>query len=76
MFDHRGFKSLRLNAEVEIGALRFPVAPGAVYGNTLFMDEFISVCVVPIGVLICFGPALIFWIVAELKDPSNQPNKK
>jgi hypothetical protein len=39
------------------------------------MDKFISVAVVPIGVLICFGPALIFWVLAELKDSRNDASK-
>jgi hypothetical protein len=31
------------------------------------MDAFISIAAMPIGVLICFGPALIVWVLAELK---------
>jgi hypothetical protein len=40
------------------------------------MDKFISVCVMPIGVLVCFGPALIFWVVAELKDSREEQGDK
>jgi len=40
------------------------------------MDKFISICAMPIGVLICFGPALVFWILAELKEPSKDPSDK
>jgi hypothetical protein len=36
------------------------------------MDKFISICAMPIGVLICFGPALIVWVMAELKSPRQQ----
>jgi hypothetical protein len=32
------------------------------------MDKFISICAMPIGLLICFGPALIFWVIAESKN--------
>jgi len=35
------------------------------------MDKFISIAVMPIGVLLCFGPALIVWVLAELKDTKN-----
>jgi hypothetical protein len=40
------------------------------------MDKFISICAMPIGVLICFGPGLIFWVLAELKDPSQDASDK
>lgn len=36
------------------------------------MDKFISICVVPIGVLVCFGPALIIWVAAELKSSGEE----
>jgi hypothetical protein len=38
------------------------------------MDKFISICAMPIGVMICFGPALVFWVIAELKG--EEPNRK
>jgi hypothetical protein len=41
------------------------------------MDKIISICVMPIGVLLCFGPALVFWVAAELKDSrEDQGDKK
>lgn len=40
------------------------------------MDKFISICAMPIGVLICFGPALVIWVIAELKDPSQDASDK
>lgn len=40
------------------------------------MDKFISVCVVPIAVLICFGPGLIFWVLEELKGSGDEPGGK
>ena len=40
------------------------------------MDKFISICVMPIGVLICFGPALAFWVVAELKGSSEEKEQE
>lgn len=33
------------------------------------MDKFWSIMTFPIGVLICFGPALILWVREELRDP-------
>jgi hypothetical protein len=36
------------------------------------MDKFWSICSMPIGVMLCFGPALIAWVVAELKNPSKE----
>jgi hypothetical protein len=38
------------------------------------MDKLISICAMPIGLLICFGPALIIWVIAEKKD-SGEPKK-
>jgi hypothetical protein len=35
--------------------------------NTV-MDEFWSIMCVPIGVTLCFGPALIAWVIAERRD--------
>ncbi|GIX50228.1 MAG: hypothetical protein KatS3mg132_422 [Limisphaera sp.] len=35
------------------------------------MDIFWSIFCVPIGVLICFGPALIAWVFAERRSGSN-----
>jgi hypothetical protein len=31
-------------------------------------DAWVSILVMPVGVTICFGPALLFWICAERKD--------
>jgi len=36
------------------------------------MDEFWSIFCVPIGVMLCFGPALIAWVIAERKNPSSK----
>jgi len=38
------------------------------------MDKFWSVFTFPIGVLICFGPALVAWLIEEFKTPP--PEKK
>jgi hypothetical protein len=35
-------------------------------------DEFWSIFCVPIGIMLCFGPAVIVWVIAELKDPSSK----
>ena len=40
------------------------------------MDKFISICVMPIGVLLCFGPALIIWVAAELKGSREEQGDK
>jgi hypothetical protein len=40
------------------------------------MDKFISICAMPIGVLVCFGPALIIWVMAELKDSGEEQRGK
>jgi hypothetical protein len=52
---------------VEAAALEYFLKP---------MDKFISICAMPIGVLICFGPALVIWLAAELKAPREDQNKK
>jgi hypothetical protein len=31
-------------------------------------DAWVSYLVMPVGVMLCFGPALLVWILAELKD--------
>ena len=40
------------------------------------MDKFISICAMPIGVLVCFGPGLIFWVMEELKASREDQNDK
>ena len=40
------------------------------------MDRFFSIMTVPIGVAVCFGPALVAWIIKELKSPGKKPDKK
>jgi hypothetical protein len=40
------------------------------------MDKFISICAMPIGVLICFGPALVVWFIAERKSSREEQNTK
>jgi hypothetical protein len=32
------------------------------------MDRFVSWFAVPVAVLICFGPAIIAWLIAERKS--------
>jgi hypothetical protein len=31
------------------------------------MDKFWSICTMPIGVFVCFGPALLVWLRMEAK---------
>ena len=40
-------------------------------GNLLprSMDKFWSICVVPIGIVVCFGPAIVTWFLTEWKNP-------
>jgi hypothetical protein len=35
------------------------------------MDKFWSILTMPIGVLLCFGPALLVWIRMEMKDSKS-----
>jgi hypothetical protein len=42
----------------------------------MHFDGYISILAMPIGVLICFGPALLIWVFAELKDPSQDASDK
>ncbi len=37
--------------------------------SSLFMDKVLSICAFPVGLLVCFGPVLIVWLRAELKNP-------
>jgi hypothetical protein len=39
-------------------------------------DAWVSILVMPVGVLICFGPALLIWVAAERKGESNGPGDK
>jgi hypothetical protein len=40
------------------------------------MDKFISFFAMPIGVLICFGPALVVWLLAECKPSVEEKNDR
>jgi hypothetical protein len=41
------------------------------------MDKFWSIAIVPIGILACFGPALIAYWVTEKKNPiTTEPVKQ
>jgi hypothetical protein len=42
----------------------------------MHFDGWISILAMPIGVTICFGPALLIWVAAELRDAKNEANKK
>jgi len=33
------------------------------------MDKFWSVFTFPLGLLICFGPAIVAWLIEEFKTP-------
>ncbi len=38
-------------------------------------DVFWSLFAMPIGVMLCFGPAIIAWLVAGEKTPAEAPAK-
>jgi hypothetical protein len=39
------------------------------------MDKFWSIGVVPIGIILCFGPALLAYWVTEKKNPITDESK-
>ncbi|HWC59557.1 MAG TPA: hypothetical protein VHC44_07665 [Verrucomicrobiae bacterium] len=39
-------------------------------------DAWVSILVMPVGVMICFGPALLIWVAAERRDAANSPTDK
>jgi hypothetical protein len=39
-------------------------------------DAWVSILVMPVGVMICFGPALLIWVAAETKDAGTPSDKK
>jgi hypothetical protein len=39
-------------------------------------DQFWSIFAMPIGLLICFGPAVAVWLVAELRSPPPSERKQ
>ncbi len=38
-------------------------------------DAYVSILAMPVGVTICFGPALLFWWLAERKDAQSSDKK-
>jgi hypothetical protein len=36
------------------------------------MDKFWSICTMPIGVMICFGPAIVVWALTRSKDSADE----
>jgi hypothetical protein len=43
---------------------------------TPYMDKFWSVATFPIGVLICFGPAIVAWLIEEFKTPPPEKDEQ
>jgi hypothetical protein len=39
-------------------------------------DAFWSVCAMPIGLLTCFTPVLIAWVLKEMKEPARDKSDK
>ena len=38
-------------------------------------DAYVSILAMPVGVMICFGPALLIWLIAERKDAASSDKK-
>ena len=38
-------------------------------------DQFWSIFAMPIGLLICFGPAVVVWLAAEFRSPPTDRKK-
>ena len=45
-----------------------------------YLDRFVSYFAMLVGTLICFGPAILAWLIAERKSPeaprSDDPTRK
>jgi hypothetical protein len=45
-----------------------------------YADRYISFLAMPIGVVLCFSPAIILWLIQEYKpsadEKQNDPDKK
>ena len=41
----------------------------------LIMDKFFSIFTFPLGLVLCFAPALVLWLKAELKSPPSGKDK-
>ena len=45
-----------------------------------YLDRIVSYFAMPVGTLICFGPAIVVWLIAERKSseapPTNDPARK
>ena len=39
-------------------------------------DAYVSILAMPVGVLICFGPALVVWLRAERQSSADEKNGK
>jgi hypothetical protein len=42
----------------------------------MHFDGWVSILVMPVGVLICFGPALLIWVAQERKDNAESSREK
>jgi hypothetical protein len=40
------------------------------------MDKFWSIMAMPIGVAICFGPALLVWMLTEMRKPPGDQDRQ
>lgn len=41
------------------------------------MDKFWSILAMPIGVAVCFGPALVVWMLTEMRNtPSDKQDRQ
>jgi hypothetical protein len=35
-------------------------------------DKFWSICAMPIGIMLCFGPCVIAWLISGTETPSEE----
>jgi hypothetical protein len=62
----------RLRLMLQTFALHFHCPPGCSWS---LMDRFFSILSFPIGLLICFGPALYVWLKLELNATDHEKKR-
>jgi hypothetical protein len=50
------------------GANRALLSVAALEASPPPMDKFWSILTMPIGVMLCFGPVIVLWLMSELRD--------
>lgn len=59
-------------ADTQIAPGRFTFPKSAAMFAAFIMDKFWSICCMPIGVAVCFGPVLVAWWLAERRDAKSE----